>query len=360
VIDSSGVRLVTYDGPDRPLSWALVPIARLGGSTDTTLDFSRIRRPEIAADRLGRLYILDHPARRVLVVDSAGSLLRSLGRGGSGPGELSDPVSLTVDDDGNVAVWNFGTQGIVTFDSAGRPGPTERVGFPPGDFTQPHFVHWGNGWLSAAEGRRQDDMIVSTLTMEGDGPDTDLVSVSRPPSRMTEFPSCGGALNLGPIFAPDLVWNANGRRMVVATSAEYRIDRFDADQLTESVRRRIGPLATTRELAESEFPEGFRINFGRGPCRIPASELVAGRGFAAVVPTIRNLMLAPAGELWVERRVAGSSGGGPIDIFDRDGQYVGTLADFPMPAAFLGHDRVAWIETDSLDVQRVVVGQVVR
>ena len=64
-----------------------------------------------------------------------------------------------------------------------------------------------------------------------------------------------------------------------------------------------------------------------------------------------------AGQIWIQR--TGRRVGDPwhVDVVDRDGRYVGTVEsdEFVIPDAFGPNGLTAFIETDELDVPRVVV-----
>ena len=70
-------------------------------------------------------------------------------------------------------------------------------------------------------------------------------------------------------------------------------------------------------------------------------------------------VLEAAGNLCV-RRAAPRGKLAPIDLFGLDGDYLGTLEGLAMPAAFPSEDRIAVIETDELDIERIVVYRVTR
>ena len=91
---------------------------------------------------------------------------------------------------------------------------------------------------------------------------------------------------------------------------------------------------------------GFRDGF-RG--------LMEKRGVAELVPAIRGLRVDPDGRIWASR-------GGPrpeptpTDVLAADGTYLGTLpAEAPFPIGFLPDGRVLAVETDALEVERLVV-----
>jgi hypothetical protein len=66
------------------------------------------------------LYILDGQNTRVVVIDSAGRYLRTLGRRGNGPGELQMPVGLAITDKNEVAVHELTRRAIIVWSPAGK------------------------------------------------------------------------------------------------------------------------------------------------------------------------------------------------------------------------------------------------
>jgi hypothetical protein len=84
--------------------------------------------------------------------------------------------------------------------------------------------------------------------------------------------------------------------------------------------------------------------------------MVDKRGYADVIPLIGTVFLSPSGELWVERFMVDRDAIVPIDVFDARGAYVGTLVrESFSPVVLLPGGRVGVVETDELDVQRLVV-----
>jgi hypothetical protein len=83
-------------------------------------------------------------------------------------------------------------------------------------------------------------------------------------------------------------------------------------------------------------------------------------GWAPLVPSIRDLAVAPNGEIWVVRDPA-ADGRSAVDVLTVEGRYLGTLAPgTPVPVAFTAAGDVIALETNDVDVQRLVVYQVRR
>ena len=84
-------------------------------------------------------------------------------------------------------------------------------------------------------------------------------------------------------------------------------------------------------------------------------------GFFDEVSIVRGLRTGWDGEIWVRRH--GEEPGddvGPIDVLTMDGRYIGTYpaGAVAWPAAFGPDGLVAFIETDEMDVESVVVKRV--
>ncbi len=360
--DSAGVEIILSTGEDHILDWSFERLFALGGAEAGPESFYRVVPGLVDADAHGNLYVLNSPAAEVAVFDSAGGFVRSMGSRGAGPSEIQQPSTMSVSAAGVVAIFDFGKATLVryTLDSGSLPP----VGFRhfPTPTRQRHFA------ISTA--------VTFVVTMDfsspGHGPThvlrrftatdtTTLTAVSFPSSEMAMYPRCGGGLNLPPIFAAELVWDAQEDLAAVNKTPDYVIDVFERGVLVRSVRRRLKTPVATPALAAAELGEGFRINFGQGPCLIPAHEMVEKRGFAAQLPLIVQVAVAPDGEIWVLRRDAADLDKRLVDVFGSDGAYLGTLTDADLyPVAFLGTSRLATVETDSLDVDRLVVYNVGR
>lgn len=71
------------------------PRLRFGRKGDAAGDFSLPR--DVAADRSGRLYVLDTQFENIQVFDERGRLLMALGQEGRGPGQFNLPGGLSID-----------------------------------------------------------------------------------------------------------------------------------------------------------------------------------------------------------------------------------------------------------------------
>ncbi|HEU5207981.1 MAG TPA: 6-bladed beta-propeller [Longimicrobiales bacterium] len=348
--DSPGIN-VTAPSADRQLPWHFEQLWRLGPADDDRLTLVDLARHLIAADSAGRIFILDEAARHVLVISTGGEVIATIGRQGEGPGELKEPIALTTTE-AAVSVYDFGKQALVRWSHTGDVLPELRI---PNSFWGPLIREIGNDTvLFTALARADASTSEQSLVAWSHSGQRQLAAMTRQPDRSAEFPSCGvSGPPIAPLFAPELVWDAAGSRVAVNTSPEYRVDVFETGEHVLSIRRDMPPRRVTRALALAEVADGMPIPIA--DCTVPAHEVVQGRGNADVLPSVRDVVLAPHGELWVLR---GTFRGEPtlIDVFGADGTYRGTLPpESPFPAAFLPTDEIVAIEHDALGAASVAL-----
>ncbi len=361
-LDSAGVAIVSWTGEDRDLDWQFKELFTLGGSEGRPDSFYRVSPTDVGADSAGNIYILEHAASRVVVFDSAGEFVREMGGEGSGPGELPGPASMWVSRDGTVSVFDYLKGGLVLYGSDGAvlsERPFRLFAVPTG---HRHFAASSEGIFVVTQAPREEEdrtfYVLLNVTSEDT---TELAAVEIPPSEMVWFPECGVGLRLPPLFNPVIAWEVRDSTIAVAASSQYSVDMVRNNAVVLSVRRAMEPQSASRELALAEVGEGMRVGSSRGRCMIEAEELVDARGFSDVVPIIGRVALSRNGELWVKRRVPGDDEAGAIDVFGVDGSYVGTLpGNTPFPVVFLPRGRVGVVETDELEVERLVVMELVR
>lgn len=375
--DSAGVDIVTSPAEDRPLPWTFEEELRLGGMDDGPQTFTSVNYDEVGADAAGNLYVLDRQAHRVVVFGPDGSHLRTMGSQGEGPGELQFPLSFAVREDGTAAVFDIGKGGMVFFGPDGGVLPQQPFGLYTEPGTLRHFALTPEGFAMARgmAGEGDDARKIelrawpASPTAPGSGPegpaaDTAILTelqLSSPD--MADFGCMRFALQ--PLFTPVIQWDSEGSTIAAVADGAYRVDVFDLDgALLRSIRRGLPVRAATETDALAEAGSGMRMRSNAGSCEATADEVVEARGYASELPALRNVLLAPSGELWVARLVPGARDLGtpePIDVFDPSGAYLGTLPPgTPFPLIILPDGRIAYEEKDALDVERLVVARVER
>ena len=351
--DSAGVEIVTNRSPDRLLDYTWTPRLTLGGKDEGPEAFFRVGRGRVGVDGAGNIHVLDFDAKRIVVFDSLGKHIRTLGRPGQGPGELEFPISMHVTADGHVSVRDVAKDGVTRWAPDGSilpsvrlraQGAVQKVAFT-GDAP---LYHWTDSRADAA---------TQTTYLHRERGDSleELAQIAGVEPKMAKFANCGIMMRLPPLLTPELYWDATGDRVAVISKAQYEIMVHDGKRRM-LVRRDVAPQVATLEIAQREVGDSMRVTGGSTRCSIPPAEVAEVRGFASVVPAVRIVVLAPDGSFWVQR--SGPREEQPvIDLFDPRGNYVGTLPPgTPSPATFMPNgDLVAARKDKESDVDQLVV-----
>lgn len=356
--DSAGIEIVQNGGADVALEWSVERRLSLGGEADGPESFYRLDPAAIGVDSAGRLYVLDESNHRVVVFDSAGRHLRSVGRQGGGPGEFENAGGILVGPDGSVAVYDYAKAGFVRYAPDRTPLPDRpKEGPPPWDMAMTA--------AGPAVSRRRVDSERLMVLDATESVEIVVVEWTPPARESVSFPDCPIRINFPPLYVPDLVWAARGRTLVVSAGRTYELDLYRTDgQHLASFRRDAAPIPATIERAAQEEAaqsgrDSWQISAGPTRCSVPWEQYVEARGIEEWIPVIRRLAIAPDATIWVERRLA--EGGARIDLITADGEYFGTLpAGTPFPAAFTPDGDLIVIEADALDVERLVIYDVMR
>ncbi len=390
-------------GKDNPLevqSEELYKVGTMAGEEWET--FSTVA--EVEFDSAGNLYILDRQNFRVVKVDPHGQFLAEMGRPGEGPGELGMPLGLSVAADGEVRIFDLGKQGFAVFHPDGTfdrtvPFPSGELYLPSGAFLghpQGGILDGGAGGMMMSMGSEEGgpspgrrplnyltlgDEVGRETIYEGWDPAfggstrTQTVSggaiqISAPPQRAFDPPLMAAVLPDG--------------RIAVVDSTTYEVKFVELGSgVTSRISRPLPPRKVTgqdreeekeRQLTEAaeRTATGSGGTFittggsggGGGSGQIPAAairemleERINTMEFGEEMPVVSGLSADWEGRIWVERTGARVGEKGPIDVLTGDGGYLGTLepGEFKVPDAFGPGGLTAWIETDEMDVPRVVV-----
>lgn len=338
--DSAGVRIALGPLEDRPVEWTLTEVFRLGGADDGPGSFSSAYPATVGTDRAGRIYVLDGQAFRVEVFDREGKHLRFLGQKGGGPGELDHPGFLVVADDGVVNVLDYAKLALVRWSPEGEILPLVR---PDAPFTTGPPTIWGDTLIHVRERYGQNSRAANLRIVAG--VDTvDLPGIESPTAGMVMF-SCVG-LNLPPLFSRAVAFGARDGRIAVTHQVPYEVDLFDGLRLVRRIRRALPTAAPTAADVDRLYPEGMKVEFGGGgSCTVPAKELFEKQGVAPQLPLIKSVAIGPRRLLWVERYTFPREPA-RLDLFDREGRYLGTLTGKRLPLGFVGEDVVLFPEED--------------
>lgn len=366
---------VRLPAADRALAAPGAPLFSVGVENGREHEtFARVAG--VAFDAQNNLYVLDGGNRRLQVFDARGRHLRTVGRAGQGPGEFIAPLQVVVAQGGRIVVSDLGRRSFAVFSAEGRYETSIPFAVMNGIMGDRVQAYPRGGVVAAAQtlagvgGPTADPRGMQALVWQPLGnarPDT----LFRAASATAQGEGQGAARQEGRrmvsagsvVFAPRLhfaVFPDGALATAYGTRYQVGVTGSGPSSSTQAFYvRPLEPRAVTeadREAARERRRSGGAVVVGGAGRAAPAG--MAGRTdnmqFASVMPVIQGLAADREGRLWVQRAPARAGQPGPIDLLTQRGQYLGTLPGTELPAAF-GAGRAAWIETDALGVQRVVV-----
>jgi len=362
VVDSAGVQIVENPGDDRPLAWTLQERLRLGTAVgDPHEEFYQLNDYSVAIGAGDEIFVLDRGNKRILAFSATGAFLHEFGRGGGGPGEMQNPVSIWRSPNDHLSILDWASGSVLEYTSSGEL-IEEKSGRPIGRGMHMEDIPAGRLFIDT-EGLRGGKEIrtqVEMLKLAGSSKTVALARWEKKPTRHVFFDKpCRFSIDLWPLFEPSIVWDAEGDRVALNREYGYVIDVYEGDRRVRSIRRNLAPRNLTLKDAVRELGPTPGWIIGGRRCVFDPEVLAQERGFYPQLQAIEQIRLAPDGYLWVTRRELEENG--PIDVFDPAGSYLGTLpAGTAFPVAFTGAGGVVTIEKDDLDVEQVAVYDIVR
>ncbi len=404
--------VVSIAGPDRPLASDFKEVYRVGSAHGQPWElFTRVRR--MGFDANGNLFVFDgaggmDPKSRVLVFDPMGRFLRDFGTVGEGPGEFRLPVDFAVLRTGASVVSDFGHRAYHIFDQSGRPvrmvatatmlgtaildgaiyaDPRGGAVYAVPRSTGPRFL--GDAAsppltrpiarIELGGDEFQPDTVVRAwmpprVPQGGEVPNTSI-SVG---DRTINLREAVGSMTPSAVFEPELLVGVlpNGA-IAYSDSSAYAVKITDPNtgQIVRVVTRPIAPEPVTSAikrdyLERMEKQTGIKgggklmdLRFsssssgGGSPQQAGVTFPLEPAPFYPELPVLEALSTTWEGRIWVQRRGKEGESAGPIDIFESDGEYVGTYpaGATGVPRAFGPGGLAAFVELDEFDVATVVV-----
>ena len=372
----------TLDGPDVTLNAVTEEVFTVGSVAGGDWDaFGSVR--SVHFDARANLHILDSQADHILVVGPDGSLVRTVGGKGEGPGEFGNVMAAFVARDGSYTVTGFtqfdlidpGGEFIrrITLDPMTTGIVMADIALPDGRLVTDQIIRLDDDDEQSEEAGRP----VHIFALDGTEPELLYTAWELPEEDDDEFTERGSSsegsvvrMAAGRAFEPRLDYDALADgRLALIDSIGYRIKLIGLDgSVAGTIERPIAPVSVDEGIREAER-ERFRktqeesaetINRTSSSFRIEregAEELT----FAAEVPVLWGLEVDWEDRIWVERRGPTGQGDGPTDILTPGGDYLGTLPPDGLrtPDAFGPGGLMAYIELDEMDVPTVRVVRLV-
>ncbi|MXX68813.1 MAG: hypothetical protein F4Y74_07620 [Gemmatimonadales bacterium] len=369
----------TLEGPDVILNAVTEEVFTVGSATGDDWDtFGSVR--SVHFDAHGNLHIFDGQAEHILVVGPEGSLIRTVGGQGEGPGEFENVTTAIVARDGSYTVLGFSHIDLlapdgeyvrrINLDPMTTGIVIARMALPDGRLVAGGIMRFGEEEEEEEEGH---PIHIFPL----DGAEAELLYTAwRPPDEEEDETSVSGsaetgmrvAWSAGRAFEPFVNYDLlTDGRLALIDSIGYRVKLIGLDgSVAGTIERPIAPLAVDDALMEAAR-DRYRESTARrnamrtnSPIQIDM-EGVEGLTFADEVPVLYGLKVDREDRIWVKRRGPTGDDDGPTDIVTPDGDYIGTLRPEGLrtPDAFGPDGLLAYIQRDELDLPTVRVVRLV-
>ena len=369
--DSSGVVIVVNPGQGMwadSEGWTLEEELRIGTfGGDLNYQFGQVGA--IALNSGGEILVSDNQAHEVRVFSPAGTYLRTVGRPGSGPGELglgqlnvlvAPGDTLLVPDQRNRRINRYAPDGT-------------SLGSAPLDSERERALRYNLNSVGdmavqmrpvQSPNRPAADTFDAIRVIESSGAIGDTLLL---------FPSGGLFQGAGiHYFTPEPWWDITDSLTVLyGVNSEYRVGSYGRDG---SLRRIISMpheprLITPRDIrAIFAYLDRAWLDAGVPPSRLPANH--AQVHFAEFFPVFSQFHAGRDGSLWVQRvQSPGDLSDEEIErynfiedfgspdwgVFDGEGRFLGVVSMPPrfQPRMFV-EDKIYGVWRDDLDVQYVV------
>lgn len=372
VVDSAGVTIVRNTdqgvwGPDQ--GWSVQRELIIGTTEgDPDYQFGQITGLDVADD--GRIYVTDQQAQEIRVYGPDGGFIMTMGKPGSGPGELSQGVGqLFVGPGDTVVIPDMGLQRITRYTPDGAPVASTPLpmseGIPAKWMEGPDNYLLQQAMIMQIPGQEDVEQKNLLLRRSWSGEVTDTV-MEMPIGKTVSF--AGGQPSFR-LFESEPMWTVGpDERLYFGVNSEYRIEVRSPDGELIRVIQKSGERQPVSERDQAEYRRVIRDAWNRQGMPAQAMEMMSqALSFADHYPAYANFVAGPDGTLWVQgiqtpEAVEAEGGvfdlqdiGGPTwEVFDAEGRLLGTVH---MPARFnpiVFHDHDLYgVLRDDLDVQYV-------
>jgi hypothetical protein len=376
--DSAGVTVVENPAEG---NWTLRPAPRVveelrigTEGDDAAYQFGAV--VSIDVDDSGRIHVLDQEASQVLVFDSGGKHVRTVGRPGRGPGELSPTTMAVLAGPADVVyVADILRQRIAAFGADGtETGSTPvsvQTGFPIRFDVSPEGRFLIQVRSMTLPGMKDTVPMKDRLLVRDPATEQADTLLELESGRTVEFT---GGLPRYRLFESEPVWAVlQDGRLAYGRNDRYRIELLDTvgsvqRVITRPVEPRPVTAADRTAILDLMRKTIERQVAGQGPqAAAMANQIVQTTQFAEHYPLFASLLGGPAGTLWVQRiRTADDAqreggtfdaqdiGSAQWDVFDADGRLLGMLQLPPrfQPLRVAG-EHIYGVLRDELDVQHV-------
>ena len=389
-IPAAAQEIIELPAEDRTLELEFEELYRLGTLAGEEWEqFGDVQ--SVAFDAAGNLLVFDQHdlAQKIYVVDPEGRLVREIGGPGEGPGEFGHAFAMAVMPDGRVVVSDMDRRGYHLFGADGEFDRMVRISGSPSSWrmglirAQPgadaiiSVPGQATAYTMTAGAFRGPIVLPSSLTIErtilsGEWSETDTIAEAwLPPTGLededenTQRNRIHIPTHFLPELSPSLNWGIlPDGRVAFSDSTTWTVKIAEADAgVVQIIKRPFRPEPLTSRMIRADKDRRLRrLQEGQDqPTGWNNRSTIENKDYYHELSVVRGLEVTWDGRIWVLRWGAEPWSDGPIDVVTPDGRYLGSYpaGTTALPGAFGPDGLVAFIETDELGVQTVVVKRVV-
>jgi hypothetical protein len=309
----------------------------------------------VVLDSESSIFVADVLASRIVVFDSTGRYVRTIGHKGAGPGEFEQPYSLgwlgdtlLVLDPRNARIGKFSKTGQWLGMWRWQPLTGGQIHLSNGSISDVYapFLHRPHAGGGIA-------YLRFAATGSADTMQTPQAPAQAPSGPVCHYPNDGGIEFFGIPFGPELhISGGLDGTLLAGWSASYQIAHVSAHaDTTLLIRRLLDPIPVTDSEWEARTRR-YRNLTKEYPGTVCEPD---HQPRPPHKPAFRWFGLDLDGRLWVEVH---TEAGFTFEVFDSTGTLIGAMAApdrDPQVPPYIGRGRLAAVARDSLDVHYIEV-----
>jgi len=291
----------------------------------------------VAIDSRGSVYVSDFDANHIKVFNPNGKFLKTIGRQGQGPGDLSGPSCIEISGE-RIVVWEAMNRRFSILDMKGALIRTAKgVHGPQGDLLRLKALPDGRfvafvekGLPEGFQGRLPEERHYAVLLLTADlEVKTAIFEQKIANRRWTRHPETKGLIQIGFPYHPRIDADISLQGMVaIGLNQSYDIGLFDPDKgRIAAASRPYTPIKLEERDKQDHFSQFRMVVFTEGEKRIvnrAPDYFVKGTEFPDVLPPYRNLIFDGRGRLWVQVFTP-ERATNVFDIFDAAGRFLNRI-----------------------------------
>jgi hypothetical protein len=277
----------------------------------------------LSVDNEGNLYVADWGNRRVHMFDQAGKFVRAIGRQGQGPGEYMFPSRVMFDAEGNPCVWagrdvlRYGKDGLFKAKVSIKTFVNNSIFGPGGTIigtTQP--------------GRGPDGPKSTIVLLDANGALLKTIAEYRGEFKKDQTVIYLHWYGNHIAFAP-----LTDETFVYGFSEEYRLSIADAEGRTQyAIAKDEKPVSISGKERDETEKSGVYASIGSNDLNLKSEDFPVHR------PYFRGISTDDAGHVYVARMgsILEKDKPSQIDVFSKDGYFLYRMTWSVFPSAIKG------------------------